>query len=244
MTDENPPGPEDEGYPVRIELLADLPKEDRARFLLERGERRKEIYVEHLEREQASWRDLVKVFGARTVTLLATLNGGAIALLLNAIANIQSADQPWQVLSDSFFWAFVFFGVGLACAVFVSGFGYLNGAAGEGTTIYAHERHQILIEEDNPEMVGGIQAPDLSDPINKPLDPFLVIAGTYKDKANAGTKVKQYENLGISAEIIHLYNSKLHAICIARSSTEKEANDTMTNLIANYNIKAYVYKTP
>ena len=109
---------------------------------------------------------------------------------------------------------------------------------------YIEEEEEDIFKEDNPEMVGGIQAPELFDPINKPLSPFLVIAGSYKDKTNAETKVKQYKGMGISAEIVRLHNSELHAICIARSNTEQEAKDTMSTLKANHKIKAYVYKTP
>ena len=72
----------------------------------------------------------------------------------------------------------------------------------------------------------------------------MVIAGSFKSQSNAKNKVKQLNDLGISAEIVHLNNSKLHAICIARSATEKEANDTKSMLKANHNIRAYVYKIP
>ena len=100
------------------------------------------------------------------------------------------------------------------------------------------------IEEEIPVIVEEIEAPKSPAPINKPDAAFLVIAGSFKGLSNAKTKVNQLKDMGVSAEIVHLHNSKLHAICIAKADTEKEATDTMKTLKANHNIKAYVYKTP
>ena len=108
----------------------------------------------------------------------------------------------------------------------------------------------IEVEEEEPpaaeetEIIEEIEAPVIEAPINKSLTPFLVIAGSYKNQSNAETKVNQYTKMGISAEIVHLNNSKLHAICIARSNTEQAANDTMSILKDKHKIKAYVYKIP
>ena len=96
------------------------------------------------------------------------------------------------------------------------------------------------LHEEIPEAVTPV--PSLS--INKPASAYMIIAGSYKSQSNAKNKVKQLSDLGISAEIVHMNNSKLHAICIARSSTEKEANDTKSMLKTKYNIKTYVYKVP
>ena len=94
-------------------------------------------------------------------------------------------------------------------------------------------------------IIEKVEPPIVKTPEAKKIDtPFLVIAGSFQSRGNAENKVKELKSKGVDAEIVHLHNSKLHAICIARSSTEKQANDTMSLLKANRNIKAYVYKIP
>ncbi len=94
------------------------------------------------------------------------------------------------------------------------------------------------------EPVEETETPAESISTPRPEARFFVIAGSFKSKANAENKVKKYINMGMQAEIVQLKNSVLHAICIARTATEIEANDTMSALIEKHNIKAYVYKIP
>lgn len=116
------------------------------------------------------------------------------------------------------------------------------------------ENFEAFVEEEDDgfyeepveeEIMNKVEEPIVEIPVAKNLDaPFLVIAGSFQSRSNAEKKVKILKKKGIEAEIIHLHNSKLHAICIVRSNTEKEANDTMSTLKANHRIKAYVYKVP
>ena len=73
---------------------------------------------------------------------------------------------------------------------------------------------------------------------------YLVIAGSYQFLANAQTKAQQLKKMGMDAEIVSLQKSNLHSICIAKSETEQEANDTLAALINKHKIKAFVYKVP
>ena len=107
---------------------------------------------------------------------------------------------------------------------------------------YIEEEEEDKINEE--EMPEEIPEPVSIPPINKPATAYWIIAGSFKSQSNAKNKVKQLNDLGISAEIVHLNNSKLHAICVARSATEKEANATKSMLKTKHNIKTYVYKNP
>ncbi len=104
------------------------------------------------------------------------------------------------------------------------------------------ESFEEYIEVDIEELSEEIPEPVSAPPTNKPVSAYLIIAGSYKSQSNAKNKVKQLNKLGISAEIVHLNNSNLHAICVARSSTEKEANNTKSMLKAKHNIRTYVYE--
>ena len=111
---------------------------------------------------------------------------------------------------------------------------------------YIEEEDEDYYEEPPVENIfAEAEYPVSSPAIIKNLEAaFLVIAGSFQNLANAETKVKQLKNKGMNAQIVHLNNSKLHAICIAKADTEKEAKDTMATLKAKHHIKAYVYKVP
>ena len=107
---------------------------------------------------------------------------------------------------------------------------------------YIEEEEEYKIDEE--EMPEEIPEPVSTPPIKKTAAAYWIIAGSFKSQSNAKNKVKQLNDLGISAEIVHLNNSKLNAICIARSATEKEANATKSMFKTKHNIKTYVYKNP
>ena len=106
---------------------------------------------------------------------------------------------------------------------------------------YIEETDDEYIEEviDTPELV----APEPEIP-QAPKAAFLIIAGSFKSIGNAKNKVKQLEKKGLVAEIVQLPNSPLHSVSIGKESTEKAANDLMTSIKSQHNVKAYVYKNP
>lgn len=99
-------------------------------------------------------------------------------------------------------------------------------------------------EEEIIEPIETIETPVPVTPSPKADAAYLVISGSFKNLSNAETKVQELKRMGIDAEIVRLKNSSYHSICIAKSGTEKEANDTMTALVTRHDIKAFVYKVP
>lgn len=99
-------------------------------------------------------------------------------------------------------------------------------------------------EEAIVEPVETTETPVPAPPAVKVDAAYLVISGSFKNLSNAEAKVQELKKMGIDAEIVRLKNSSYHSICIAKSGTETEANDTMAALVTKHNIKAFVYKVP
>ncbi len=73
---------------------------------------------------------------------------------------------------------------------------------------------------------------------------YLIIAGSFKSRSNAESKVEQLKKMGVSSEVVRLANSDLFSVCIAKSETEQKANDASSKLLVHHKIKSYVYKVP
>ncbi len=84
------------------------------------------------------------MFGARSLTLLVTLNGGAVALMLGLIAKSSESGTEFSKLVKTFSPSLSWFSADLVLAFCAARFAYRNAAAGEFASLCASERYQWL----------------------------------------------------------------------------------------------------
>lgn len=73
---------------------------------------------------------------------------------------------------------------------------------------------------------------------------FMVIAGSFKSKANANIFIDDLEKKGLKdIEIIELKNKSLNRVCISRHASYENAKQVISQLKKNFKVDAYVHRT-
>ncbi|GAG89520.1 unnamed protein product, partial [marine sediment metagenome] len=81
-----------------------------------------------------------------------------------------------------------------------------------------------------------------SDNTAKNSDDYNVIAGVYREKANAEKKLKKLKKFGYDAQILVTGNSGTHSVVVGTYSSQSAAQSIVNTLKREYKIRAFIKK--
>ncbi len=126
-----------------------------------------------------------------------------------------------------------------------------NDATGKGSTTSdedADDDEVIPIEGDEEEYndeddTEAIAAARSSSSSSSNSGDYLVIAGAYKQKANANAEVDRLQNSGYpNAEIVEFDFSDYYSVCVAKYDNRSDADAVANSIKSRSGKKAYVHK--
>lgn len=90
-------------------------------------------------------------------------------------------------------------------------------------------------EADEPEENSSVN-------ISPESNAFIVIAGSFKEPANASNLVEKLKGLGYPAEVVQFLNNDLKSVSVQRFASGAEASNLVRELKAKHQMSAYVVK--